>query len=296
MRSLLDAGLPAGVLSLVFGDGETARHLVTEPGIAAVSVTGSIPTGRTVAALCALSTRPLQAELGGNNAVIVLRDADVEAEADALARAAFSFAGQRCTAIRRFIVERSHMDVFLERFVAATRALRLGDPLDERTEVGPLLSPERVAAVEAVVHEAVASGAELLTGGGAPAGLGDGCWLEPAVLSAVRPDSAVALEETFGPVAVVLPADDLDDAIALANAVPHGLVAGLLTRDRAARARFAESVEAGILKLARGPFSVHPDAPFGGWKASGIGPPEHGRWDAEFYSRPQAIYGEVEAP
>jgi acyl-CoA reductase-like NAD-dependent aldehyde dehydrogenase len=171
----------------------------------------------------------------------------------------------------------------------------VGDPRAAVTDVGPLLSPERVAAVESVLHEAVADGARLLAGGTRPPGLEEGCWLAPAVLGDVRADAAVAQEETFGPVAVVLAANDLGEAIALANGVPHGLVAGLVTRDRGAQARFEGLAEAGILKLGAGPLAVHPDAPFGGWKASGIGPPEHGRWDAEIYSRVQAIYGEVES-
>jgi acyl-CoA reductase-like NAD-dependent aldehyde dehydrogenase len=296
MDSLSGAGLPPGAVNLVFGDGETARHLITHPGVAAISFTGSIPAGRTVSALCACARKPLQAELGGNNAVVVLRDADLAAEIPALVRAAFGFAGQRCTAVRRFIVERAVIEPFLDRFVAAARALRIGDPLDENTELGPLVSPDRVDAVTRVIERAVAEGARLLAGGGAPEALRHGCWLEPAVLSHVDPGSQVSLEETFGPVAIVLPADGLEEAIDLVNAVPHGLVAGLSTRDPAVRKRFAQLVETGIVNLASGPLAVHPDAPFGGWKASGIGPPEHGRWDREFYSRPQTIYGDTDQP
>lgn len=291
MELLIQAGTPPGIVNMVFGDKETARAIIEHPDIDAISLTGSVTTGRSAQALCALYCKPLQAELGGNNAVIVLPDADLDVAAHGLALSAYGFAGQRCTAVRRFIVHRAIADAFVDRMIAAIRALRLGYPSDPATQVGPLVSCERLLHVEAVIQEAVASGAKLLCGGRRPTHLPEhGNWLEPALLLTENPGAAVVQEETFGPVAVVLVADDLSHAIELANHVPHGLVAGLLSDDPAARTTFTAKAQAGILKLAAGPLPIHPEAPFGGWKASRVGPPEHGRWDREFFARPQVIY------
>jgi len=291
LAALWDGGLPPDLVSLVFGEADTARCMIAHPGIDALSVTGSTQTGRCAAALCAQHGKPLQAELGGNNAAIVLADCDVAAEARGLALAAFGFAGQRCTATRRIIVERSLVPRFTEALVAAVQRLVVGDPEDPDTQVGPLVSPEHREGVAAALERAVADGARILCGGGPPPGLAHGCYFLPTLVAGLRPDASLAQEETFGPIAVILQASDLDDAIRIANGVPQGLVASLCTQDAAARERFAERIEAGILKLAPGALAVHPDAPFGGWKASGIGPPEHGDWDREFYTRPQAVYG-----
>ncbi len=291
LAALADAGVPSDLVSLVFGEADTARCLIAHPSIDAVSLTGSTQTGRIAAALCAQHGKPLQAELGGNNAAIVLADCDVEAEAAGLALAAFGFAGQRCTAMRRIVVERVLAARFTDALVAAVQRLVVGDPGDPRTQVGPLISPEHREGVVAALAQAVADGGRFLCGGGPPSGLEQGCYFLPTLVAGLRPDAPLAQEETFGPIAVILQAADLDEAIGIANGVPQGLVASVCTRDAAARERFAQEIEAGILKLAPGPLAVHPDAPFGGWKASGIGPPEHGDWDREFYAKPQAVYG-----
>jgi acyl-CoA reductase-like NAD-dependent aldehyde dehydrogenase/nicotinamidase-related amidase len=292
LESLRRAGVPDGTVNLVFGDARTARLLIATPGIAAVALTGSTATGRSAAALCTLHGKPLQAELGGNNAAVVLRDADVAAAAPALAAAAFGFAGQRCTATRRLVVEREIRDAFLEAFLAAVADLRVGDPEDELTQVGPLVSTAHRSRVVAALELALAEGGRVVCGGVPPPGLEEGCYYAPTVVSDLAPDAHLVREETFGPVAVVQTAEDLESALALVNGVDQGLVASIHTRDPARRARFADAAEAGILQLASGALAVAADAPFGGWKASGIGPPEHGIWDREFYARPQAVYGE----
>jgi len=294
--ALQEAGVPGELVNLVFGEADTARCLIVDAGIDAVSVTGSILTGRRAAALCAQHAKPLQAELGGNNAAIVLADCDLEAEAQGLALAAFGFAGQRCTASRRIIVERSAVPRFVDALVTAAERLKVGDPEDPDTQVGPLVSPEHRDGVAAALAQAVSEGARILCGGVRPPGLAGGCYFLPTLVSGLGPESPLVQEETFGPVAVILPADDLEEAIRIANGVPQGLVASLSTRDAGARERFARSVEAGILKLAPGALAVHPEAPFKGWKASGIGPPEHGDWDREFYARPQAVYAAIASP
>jgi alpha-ketoglutaric semialdehyde dehydrogenase len=291
MNSYLEAGLPPGALQLLWGAGPAARALVRDSRVNGVSVTGSVATGRAIDALCAPDGKPLQGELGGNNALIIDAGAPVEALADDLARAAFSFSGQRCTAIRRFIAIRHVAGRLEEALRSAVSALPLGDPLDPATVIGPLASAARLEAIEACVAHALARGARRVCGGERPAGQGPGFWYRPTLLADAAPESAIVLQESFGPVAVIQVAEDLEHALSLCNRVPHGLLAGLVGGDDRARRRFAEAAEAGILRFDHGPLRLHPQAPFGGWKASGIGPPEHGIWDRAFYTRPQVIYG-----
>jgi len=291
VASLVEAGAPAGIVNLVFGDGTTARHMMREAGIDAITVTGSIATGASASALCTLYGKVLQAELGGNNAVIVLADADLDAVIMPLAQSAFSYAGQRCTAIRRFIVKNSLRPAFEDRLRAAVMALKIGHPQDPDTTIGPLISRHHLEQVKAAIAEARAEGARLLCGGSEPDGWQQGCWLEPALLSSVNSHAKIVQQETFGPVAVIQEAHDLPHAIELANDVRHGLVAGLVSHDPEAHRQFLDAIDVGIIKFGPGPLPVHPDAPFGGWKASRIGPPEHGSWNRDFYARPQAIYG-----
>ncbi len=290
LASLEHAGLPPGVVNLVLGDGRAARALCRESRVAAVAATGSVRTGRVLAGLCAASLKPLQAELGGNNATIVLGDADLEAEIGNLMRAAFAFAGQRCTATRRFIVEREIAARFEALAREATESLVNGEADDPATEVGPLISAEARDNAIIAIERGTAAGARLLTGGRVPRGLQHGAWLTPALLADVDPRSALAQEETFAPIAVILIAADLDEALDIANGVPQGLVMGALTRDQTKRDHIRAAAAAGIVQLRSGPLAVHPRAPFSGWKASGLGPPEHGVWDAAFYTRTQAVY------
>jgi aldehyde dehydrogenase (NAD+) len=324
MRTLADAGLPADLVTLVNGDAAVGAALVREPLIDAVAVTGSIATGRAIAAACAARGIPLQAELGGNNAAIVLADADLDAVVPALVRNAFAFAGQRCTAIRRFVVEVAILDEFTRRAVEAIADLRVGEADDAATDVGPLITTAARDRVAAAVAEALDEGAQLLAGGRIPepvdaipgdtipsgstpgdttAGVDDAtatkhaasgarepAWFAPTLLLTRDRGSAIVQVETFGPVAVIQPAADLDEAIAIANDVEQGLLMAILTSDPAARDRALALARVGIVQFGPGMVPVHPDAPFGGWKASGLGPPEHGEWDAQFLTRPQAIY------
>lgn len=292
LESLARAGAPTGLVNVVLGDREAAEALCDEPAIDAVSVTGSIATGRSMAARCAATLKPLQAELGGNNAAIVLADADLETVVPALLRGAFAFAGQRCTAIRRFVVERAAIERFETLARETLPGIALGHPDDPETEVGPLVSVAARDRVAGVVREACSDGARVVAAGTVPTTLDGGAWLAPVVVTDVDPMSPVAQEETFGPVAVVLPAVDLDEALSIANGVPQGLVLAVCTTDERARGRVLDEGRAGIVQVGAGPLPVHPDAPFGGWKASGIGPPEHGQWDAAFYARPVAVYGD----
>jgi acyl-CoA reductase-like NAD-dependent aldehyde dehydrogenase len=291
INALQQAGLPDGTVNLVFGNAATARWVIDCSEVAAVSLTGAIVSGHSAIARCARLGKPLQAELGGNNAAIVLGDCETTSTARAVAHAAFSFAGQRCTALRRIIVERSISESFQQAFVEATESLRIGEPCDPTAEVGPLNSLTQRQNVQDALEQARSDKAQVLCGGIPPPGMEHGCWLTPAIVNNIHPAARLAQEETFGPVAVILPAADLDEALAIANEVEHGLVAALYSQDERSRRQFAETIQAGILKFSPEPLGVHPDAPCGGWKSSGIGPPEHGLGDRQFYSRPQATYG-----
>ncbi len=288
--SLERAGVPPGLVNVVLGEADVVRAMCLAPLVSAVSITGSLETGRAVAALAAMTMKPLQAELGGNNAAVVLADAELERVVPDLVRAAFLFAGQRCTAIRRFVVERAVAARFEALAVEAIRGLVVGDPADPATEVGPLVSVEHRDRVLAAIARARTEGARQVVGGAVPAGRDGGAWLEPTLLADAVPGSAAVQTEMFGPVAVLQVADDLAEAVALANGVPHGLLQSVYTRDAVARARVLGLAEAGMVHVAAGPFVVHPRAPFSAWKASGLGPPEHGVWDAAFYTRIQAVY------
>ena len=287
LETLVAAGL-GEMVALVPGDGETGRWLTLQPGIDAVSFTGSMAAGRRVAAACAATDKPLQAELGGNNAVVVMGDVDAQAVARELATAAFSFSGQRCTAPRRVIVEKPVFARFEAALVQATRALKLGAPGEEDVRIGPLISREQQERIAASL--ALPSGGRIACGGSVPEGFAHGCWFEPTIVVEPHPSSSLVREESFGPIAVLLAADGLEHALALCNDVDHGLVAALFSADPGAQQRFLDAAQAGMLAINRARPAFDAAAPFAGWKRSGRGPPEHGRWDREFYARAQAIY------
>ena len=290
--SLVAAGIPPGLLSMVFGDAATAQALIADPAVAAVTITGSQRAGLDAALLCARRGIPLQAELGGNNAAVVMADADLDAAARALAGSAFGFAGQRCTATRRIVVEESVRERFTALLLHEVAALPVGDPLDPSTRVGPLVSAVQRNQVAAAVRRALDSdGGQLLCGGTIPADKGS--WYPPTLVAGLDPGAALVQEESFGPVAVILSAAGFTDAMRLCNDVSQGLVASFFGRDPAQQKLFLVQARAGILRLNPAAFPVAADAPFGGWKTSGMGPPEHGRWDRDFFARPQAIYGEL---
>jgi acyl-CoA reductase-like NAD-dependent aldehyde dehydrogenase/nicotinamidase-related amidase len=281
ISSLRDTeGLPDDIVALFEGDGETARRLMLDDAVNAVSLTGGPASGRIAAALCAISGKPLQAELGGNNAHVVLAGADLPVVAEQLARAAFSFSGQRCTAVRRVIAAETVYADFLSAFVAVT----------EKLPVGPLLSKERALASQTMVDRAIAAGARLVAGGTCDAA--DAATFLPTILECADPNLEIVQRESFAPIVVMLKARDASDGLRLANAVPQGLLAGVSGGTLEERRFFLDRVEVGIVRLG-GPPRIDAAAPFGGWKASGFGAPEHGRWDREFYARPQAVYDET---
>jgi acyl-CoA reductase-like NAD-dependent aldehyde dehydrogenase len=265
-RAFARAGLPEGLLQVVHGGSATARALVEAP-VAHVRLTGGAEVGRVVGELSARAMRPATLALSGKDAMLVLADAPFERAIAGATWAAFANAGQAGGSVERAFVVRPLYDRFLAGVVARASALRVGDPLDPRTEVGPLTSAERVTRVDELVRDAVASGATLHCGGPR-----DGGWFAPAVLSGVPADAALSREEVPGPVLAVEVVDSVDEAIARANEGSFGLGASIWTTDRAGGARIARALHAGMVWMNDHQVSaMAPQLPWGGVKDSGLG-------------------------
>jgi acyl-CoA reductase-like NAD-dependent aldehyde dehydrogenase/nicotinamidase-related amidase len=288
-----EAGVPDGLVNLVAGGRGPAAALAAAPGVDAVSLSGSSLAGWSAQEICARRRIPLQAELGGNNAAIVWDGADLARAVEAVVRGAFSFAGQRCTANRRVIVGGGAQEPFLRELATATQRLVWGDPLESDTDVGPMVSEEARARVAEAIGRAAAGGARVLTPHGAPRPAGPaaetGAYFPPTIVLGASPESEIVQEETFGPVLVVQAARDFEAALDLANGVRQGLVAALFAGPGPERERFLAGAQAGLLKWNRSTAGADGAAPFGGWKASGLGPPERGPGDLEFFTRVQTL-------
>lgn len=293
---LREAGAPADAVQLVTGDHTTAQQIAADPNVNAVTLTGSLAAGYAIQEICARRIVPLQAELSGNNAAIVWDDADLSSAAGEVAWGAFAFAGQRCTANRRVIISTPRFEAFVNELKLATNRLAWGDPLDTATEIGPLINTAKRDELASLVATARASGAahdtilfheERARESWALAG----AYAAPVIVVCDQSEHPLVQEETMSPLLVVQRADDFDHALALCNGVRHGLVASLFSNRRELRHKFMNQVQAGILKFNTSTAGADATLPFGGWKASGIGPPEHGEGDWLFYTRMQSVYG-----
>jgi acyl-CoA reductase-like NAD-dependent aldehyde dehydrogenase/nicotinamidase-related amidase len=294
-QCLVKANWPEGLVNLLEGGQHEAEVLMHDRRIEAVTITGSSTAGYSAQEICARRRVPLQAELGGNNAGIVWLDADLQAAAQMVAAGAFEMAGQRCTANRRVIIQEACCEEFIQMLLKATASLKWGDPLDVDTDIGPLVSAsERDRVAEAVERAVAESGRPLLPLGEQPPTVEEhaGKFYPPTILYCDDPAREIVQEETFGPALVVQPAQDWDDAMRLCNGVRQGLSAAVFTTSRDIAQKFLEQARAGILKVNQSTAGAAVDAPFGGWKASGVGTPEHGGFDAEFFTRPQTVYGD----
>lgn len=289
-----EAGVPAGLVQVVHGGAEPAAALAVHPGVGAVSFTGSVPTGRAVAsAAMASGPRLVSLELGGKNAMVVRADADIDLAVEGALFGAFGTAGQRCTSTSRLIAEPAIAADLVARIVERAEALRLGDPLDRRTDIGPVITTQAASRIVAVIDAARHEGAKVATGGRSRhdvEGCEGGAFVEPTVLVGVEPDHRIARDEVFGPVLAVLEVDDLDDAVNVVNGVDYGLSACIYTRDVNAALRAVERIDAGIVYVNAPTIGAEIPLPFGGTKHTGNGFREAGSRGIEQFSQVKTVY------
>ena len=294
-----EAGAPAGLLNVVLGKGDVGAALAHHPGIAKISLTGSVPTGKRVMAAAAETLKHVTMELGGKSALIVFADADLDDAVSSAILGNFYTQGEICSNGTRVFVEEGVRKPFLEKLVERTRKIRVGDPLDPATQMGPLISSEHLEKVLGYIARGEAEGAKLACGGRrlTEGALARGNFMSPAIFDACRDDMTIVREEVFGPVLSVLPFGDEAEVVARANDTQFGLAAGVMTRDLSRAHRAAARLEAGIVWI--NSYNLTPVAmPFGGSKQSGIGR-ENGIAALDFYSERKSVYvnlGRVAAP
>jgi len=285
MRVIDEVGLPAGVVNLIHGDGAGAgAPLVAHSDVDLVSFTGGTSTGEKVAASAAPAFKKLSLELGGKNASIVFADCDMDSTVAGVVRAGFLNQGQVCLCGSRVLVEDSVYVEFRDRFVDAVEAMRIGDPSDESTDLGALISEDHLAKVQGYVELAKQEGGALLTGGTPclPSGFEGGNWMAPTVIEGLGPDSRCSTEEIFGPVVTLHPFGSEDEAVAIANNTRYGLAGSVWTSDLDKGRRVSEAIDTGMVWVNTW---LHRDlrVPFGGVKDSGVGR-EGGKWSLGFFS------------
>jgi len=292
---MIEAGAPKGVFNVVQGMGETGAQLVTDPRVAKVSLTGSVPTGKRVYAAAAAEMKHVTMELGGKSPMIVFEDADIDNAVGGAILGNFYSTGQVCSNGTRVFVHRKIKDAFLARLTERLKNARIGDPMDEATSFGPMVSQRQLDIVLGYIETGLTEGARLVTGGKRIDRAG--FYIEPTVFADVTDTMTIAREEIFGPVLSVLDFDEEDEVIARANATEFGLSAGVFTRDLARAHRVIGRLEAGTCFI--NSYNDAPvEAPFGGVKASGVGR-ENSRAAIEHYSQLKTVYvrmGDVEAP
>ncbi len=290
----IEAGIPADLVQVVHGGPEPAAALATHPGVGAVSFTGSVPTGRKVAAAAmAVGPKLVSLELGGKNAMVVLDDADLDLVLDGALFGAFGTSGQRCTSTSRLILQRGIAPEVVSRLVERVQGLVLGDPLDPGTDVGPIIDARSADRIVAMVQAAAAEGASAATGGAKRtdiSGCDGGTFVEPTVLTGVKPSHTIAREEVFGPVLSVIEVDDLDEAVAVVNSVEYGLSAAVYTRDLNAALRGVHAIDTGITYVNAPTIGAEIPLPFGGTKHTGNGFREAGARGIEQFSQVKTVY------
>jgi acyl-CoA reductase-like NAD-dependent aldehyde dehydrogenase len=280
------AGIPAGVVNVVPAEREASESLVSHRGVDKVTFTGSTAAGRRIAAICGNDLRRVTLELGGKSAAVVLDDADLEQTVEALRLGAFRNSGQICTLKTRVLVSRGRQQELVERLEALVATMPVGDPHDTATQIGPMVSDVQRERVESYIEAGRAQGASLVVGGGRPADLDRGWFVQPTVFSDVTPDMRIAREEIFGPVLSVLTYDDEQQAVALANDTPYGLSGAVFSADVDHALAVASRLRTGVVEVNGSGIGLA--APFGGFKDSGIGR-ENGREGLQSFLEPRSI-------
>ncbi len=269
IRAFADAGVPAGVINLVYGvPSEISEYLIPHPIIRKMSFTGSTVVGKQLAALAGAHMKRVTMELGGHAPAIVFDDADIDTASKLLAGAKYRNAGQVCVSPTRMLVQESVYDQFVEGFVAHTKAVKVGNGLEANVAMGPLANPRRVAAMDAMIGDAQQKGATLRTGGNRIGNKGN--FYEPTVLTDVPLEARVMNEEPFGPLAIITPFQKFDDVVAEANRLPFGLASYAYTKSAKTANAIATAVEAGMMSINHHGLAL-PEVPFGGVRDSGYG-------------------------
>jgi aldehyde dehydrogenase (NAD+) len=292
VRILEEAGLPPGVVNLVFGGDQTGARLVEEPRVSMVSFTGSLEAGREIAAYCGRYNKRLHLEMGGKNAIIVLDDADLDLAIEGAVWSAFGTSGQRCTAASRMIVQERVAPQFTDALVGRAQALRLGNGLQETTDVGPLVNQPAVEKVQRYLDIGRDEGAAVACGGSRATGdgLDRGHFFQPTVFTEVRPQMRVAQEEIFGPVTDVITCSDLEQAVEINNGVQYGLSSAIFTRDMGKAFKAMERITTGIVYINAGTIGAEVHLPFGGTRGTGNGHREAGQAALDSYSEWKTVY------
>ena len=292
VRVLEEAGLPPGVVNLVFGGDAAGAALVEDPRVAMVSFTGSLEVGREVAAYCGRNSKRVHLELGGKNAIIVMDDADIDLALEGATWSAFGTSGQRCTAASRMIVHERVANTFTDGLLSRANALRLGDGLREETDVGPLVNRPQLEKVSSYIEIGREEGATVACGGARASGdgLDQGYFFQPTVFTDVRPGMRVEQEEIFGPVTDVITISDLEQAIDISNGVQYGLVSAIFTNDMSKAFRAVERLSTGIVYVNAGTIGAEVQLPFGGTRGTGNGHREAGQAALDSYSEWKSVY------
>jgi aldehyde dehydrogenase (NAD+) len=293
VQTLIEAGLPPGVVNIVTGFGpEAGAPLVAHPGVRAISFTGSSEVGRIVGQTAAGLFKPCSLEMGGKNAMIVLEDANLDLALEGALWGAFGTTGQRCTATSRIILHKSIAADFTEKLVTRAKSLKVGDGLDESNQVGPQINRQQIETSERYVKIAQEEGAKLVTGGarlteGAHA---KGWFFAPTVFSEVKPNMRIAQEEVFGPVVSLIECEDLEDSLSIANGIQYGLSTSLYSKDVNRAFQAIRDLEAGITYINAPTIGAEVHLPFGGVKQTGNGHREGGTGALDFYTTWKSVY------
>jgi aldehyde dehydrogenase (NAD+) len=293
VEALAEAGLPAGVVNMVTGSGSQAGDpLVRDPRVVGISFTGSNAAGQELKKITAETGAKLQLEMGGKNPAIVLADADLDHALTNVINGAMMSTGQKCTATSRAIVDRAIADQFTDRLADRIKSLRVGNPLESETQIGPVITAQAADRIAGEVEAAQKSGATMVTGGGRlqDNGRSKGHFVTPTLFAGVEPDSRLAQEELFGPVLGVIPVDNLEEAIAVANQVRFGLSASLFTRDLGKALTFVQGIQAGVVHVNSETAGAEPQVPFGGMKGSSSYSREQGKAAREFFTQVKTVY------
>jgi acyl-CoA reductase-like NAD-dependent aldehyde dehydrogenase len=293
VKAFEEAGLPAGVINLVFGSGSVIGNaMVQDKRISAISFTGSNSVGTDIHVQAARRLARTQLEMGGKNALIVCEDADLDQAVEATVMGAFGSTGQRCTATSRVVIERAVQEKFMEKLIARTRKIKVGDGIADPTAMGPVVDENQFQSVLEMIEVGKKEGAKLLLGGervGAP-GPDTGYFITPTIFGDVKPAMRIAREEIFGPVLAVIPVANFEEAIHVTNEVEYGLSSSIYTQNVQRVMKYADQIETGILHVNSPTVGGEAQAPFGGMKATGLGGREMGSTGPEFFSEIKTVY------